>query len=110
MNNALSWWEKNRKWYTLVVVITMIAAIGYDKFVVSQDRISGIMTLDTIVINLIVWTFGANIFYSLGFGIEAVLNHYLKNPLGPGYRILALFSGTVFSILWTLTFFTMITV
>ncbi|WP_114904989.1 hypothetical protein [Kordia sp. SMS9] len=50
---------------------------------------------------LLFWLFGANIFYTFGWALEALLNYYFKVPFWKNdTRRIFFVLGTVFSFVW----------
>jgi len=104
MKESLQWWESKRKWYALIILVTVVSCevINYinQRLIIEPDGLYSFSILGAII-TVLVWTFGANLFYTLGFGIEAVFTHYLKREIPLLFRGFAFLAGLVFSILWT---------
>jgi len=92
LEEAISWWEKKRLIFNLCVGITgVIGVLLFGTNLWLGDII------DIIFIGILM-----NVFYSLGFVIEALNQHYLKGRIKMENWRMALFVlGTIFSSLAT---------
>lgn len=92
----LSWWEKRRLWFNLLIVaiqflVTYSMPIGLENFGMNEAIVLSIFYLIV-----------ANICYCLGWGIEILLWYYFKSYKASVTFRLALFSlGLAFSALLT---------
>lgn len=95
---VVQWWESRRPAYNAIVGATGLGTLAYSSlvsFIARGDWFPGPWQL------VIAYGIGANLFYTLGWGVELLAERWLKRPvygLGP-----ALFRhGLVFSIGLTL--------
>lgn len=96
------WWEKRRLIYN-VFLIGFSALLIYNFWDYPMRTIIG---SEQIISNAIVFVFGANLFYSLGWGLE-ILRHnlYKANGLNKNKRWTLFTLGTFFSLIWTNQYF-----
>jgi len=97
VNHSVRWWEKKRKVYNIMLV--GIASLLMVIDIMSRGFIINLMLLD--ILEAAIWIFGANVFFSLGLGVELVINHYRKKE-SENLRNTLFISGLLFSGLWTL--------
>ena len=92
LRTSLKWWEKRRIWFNLLVGISGIVGIMcYAPFFGLIDMIF-ILTYGII----------ANLFYSIGFVLEALNLHYLEGKINlKANRILLFIIGTALSCILT---------
>ncbi|WP_051568400.1 hypothetical protein [Crocinitomix catalasitica] len=92
LSAAIAWWEKKRVLFNLFVGLTGVFAMT---LVITTF---GIIDL----IDLIFYGIAANIFYCLGFVLEALNLHYLKGKFKiDNYRLFLFIVGTTFSCIVT---------
>jgi hypothetical protein len=85
--NSLAWWEKRRLWYNLFVGGTGLVALFLFAPVFGA--------VDMIL--LVLYGMVANLFYSLGFLLEAFDSYYFKGKLGVAkIRMVLLILGVLF--------------
>lgn len=97
LRSALIWWEKKRILYNLLVglfgVVGLLWSPHYDLY---GFQISDIYWI-------LIWALGANVFYSMGFMVEALAEHYFKGRFSlVKWRWLLWTVGVIFSIGWTI--------
>ena len=94
-NSAIKWWERKRLWYNLVTL-----AGGLLVVLVRSELPNGISPYSEFYL-IFFWLFGANIFYTFGWAIEAIFAYYLRTPyFGKDLRLLLFICGTIFSFIW----------
>lgn len=92
---AVKWWEKKRLIYNLTALAGGLLVVLLRSMVMEGD-----ISVDTFL-NLAVWLFGANIFYTGGWAIEVLLHYYFKVRFWPvGVRWGAFVLGSLFSVAW----------
>ena len=93
---SVGWWERKRLLYNLIVVGTeLFLMILYKSEVINYGIVSALL-------GSIIWTFLANICYSLGWGIEIFRLYYnLSISSFDKWRLLLLVTGITFSVLLT---------
>ena len=93
--SAIRWWESKRLWYSLITIAGSLLII-----LLRGEVPNGISNYSDFYI-LFYWLIGANIFYTSGWGIEALSVYYLKTEyFKNGFRKLLFVIGTVFSFIW----------
>ena len=101
LRNALTWWEKKRMWYNILVGVSGLIAIVLYANYFSLGEIIGLLLYGVVL----------NIFYSTGFILEALNIYYLKQKFQIEYlRYPLLIIGTVLSSIltyvWAVIYFT----
>ncbi len=92
---SIRWWERKRLLYNVFPLLG-----GLLVPFLRSDVPNGISTLSPFLI-ILFFLFGANIFYTLGWATELLLQYYFKIPLwGNGIRRILFVLGTLFSFLW----------
>ena len=94
-NTAITWWERKRLVYNIITLFGALLVIF------GRGEVpNGISSYKDFVI-VFYWLFGANVFYTFGWGFEAILNYYFKTPFfGKTTRTLCFFLGAFFSLVW----------
>jgi len=94
-NYAIKWWERKRIWYNFIALIGgLIGLIG------KGDVPNGISPHDESYL-ILFWLFGANIFYSGGWGIEALsVYHFKTKYFGNEFRLALFILGSLLSFVW----------
>ena len=91
--DTLSWWEKKRIWYNLIVLI-----FGIWQIVKEKPDTFGFEDIKCIII----YGLGANILYSSGILVELLDEYYLKTFFKlKRFRWFFLIVGTLFSVLYS---------
>ena len=94
-NDAIQWWEEKRLIYNGITLLGGILVV----FLRSEVP-NGISYYNNFWIILFL-LFGANIFYTIGWAFEALLNYYCNvSFFNNSIRKLFFFFGTVFSFIW----------
>ncbi|WGD33934.1 hypothetical protein [Olleya sp. YS] len=94
-NSAIKWWERKRLWYNLITLVGGLLVV-----LLRGDVPNGISSYSDFYM-ILFWLFGANIFFTCGWGIEALSVYYLKTKyFGNGLRTLLFVLGSVFSFFW----------
>jgi len=95
IHRAVKWWEKKRILYN---VITLVG--GLLVLLLRSEVPNGISSLSNYII-IGYWLFGANIFYTCGWGLEILLNYYFKFRFWrDGIRLILFVLGSSFSFCW----------
>lgn len=68
LKEALSWWEKKRIWFNVAVGITGVIVVINNIHLFQYGEIIGLVFYGLLL----------NLFYSIGFLLEAFNQHYLK--------------------------------
>ena len=91
--DTLSWWEKKRVWYNLIVFI-----FGVWQIIIQYPDTFGFEDIKWIVI----YGLGANIFYSIGILIELLDEYYLNTFFKfKRLRWFFLIMGTLISVIYS---------
>ena len=94
ISNSLKWWDKKRIWYNIIVgsaSITYLIHVNPETFNLAD------------LIGVIIYAFGANLLYTLGFLLELYDMTYMKSSIGfHRFRLISFIFGTVFSVLYSL--------
>jgi len=94
LDKVVSWWEKKRILFNLLLFGTEILIMLYFSSATLNYGL-GRAFIQTIVVNVI-----ANGFYSMGWGGEVLIDHYFKGyVIGHGFRRFLLIAGIAFSVL-----------
>ncbi len=92
---SIRWWERKRLLYNAFPLLG-----GLFVPLLRSGVPNGISTLSPFLI-ILFFLFGANIFYTLGWASEVLLNYYFKLPFwGKGLRRVLFVSGSLFSFYW----------
>ena len=92
---ALDWWEKKRLKYNLILISFTILMI-----LLRSEVPNGIRSYQDYII-VFFWIFGANIFYTIGWALEVLLNYYFKfNFFKTNTRRAFFILGSIFSVAW----------
>jgi hypothetical protein len=92
---VVKWWEGKRKIYNLFLLAAIILSFIWPN---SEQGIGINVNLD--ILYILFWFLGANIYYSLGAGLDLTFKYYgieLSKPI----RYFSLIFGIIISILWT---------
>lgn len=100
MEESVQWWEKKRLVYNVTTALS-----GLLVFFLRSNVPNGLSQHDFYSIHpylfLGIMLFGANIFYCCSWGLEVLLNHYLKLPFfSKSLRLLFFIGGSLFSFCW----------
>ncbi len=101
--DALSWWEKKRIWFNVVVGASGFTMIFL--FSTSFDFFS--------LLGILIYGFTLNMFYSIGFLLEAFNEYYLKTSFVlKDLRLVFFIGGTIVSalltIFWAFTYYAIV--
>ncbi len=104
VKEMILWWEKRRLLYNAFLIIPATLLIIHFWNYPMRTIIGG----DHIILDVVLLIFGANVFYTLGWGF-GVVNYYLfkSSGLSDWIRWSFFVLGTLFSLLWT-TFYIVI--
>lgn len=92
------WWEKRRLIYN-ALIIGLSTYLIYDFWDYPMRAMKGGAE---IIINSIIFIFGANLFYTLGWGIGVIGIRFFKSKgLTNTGRWIVFIIGTIFSLVWT---------
>lgn len=97
ISNSLEWWENKRKLYNIVLVSISVILIAIDPFLHKPP----IEHIFYDVIEIIIWIFGANIFYCLGLGFDLAVSFYRKKE-SERIRLALFVIGLIGSAIWTI--------
>ncbi len=105
VKEIILWWERKRLIYNLLIIALSVFSIWQYWDYPMRSIIGG----KQIIINAIVFIFGANLFYSLGW-LLGIANHYLfKTEYTSREKKWILFVlGTLFSLVWTTFYFVVV--
>ena len=98
------WWEKRRLVYNILIIGLSVFSL-YSYWDYPMRKIIG---NEQVIINTIVFIFGANLFYTLSWGL-GIINYHItgKTYISSKKRRWILFIlGTIFSLIWTSLNFT----
>ena len=88
----LNWWESKRLIYNLALLVG--AFLAYLIISTSSREFS--------FVALIIWIFGANVFYTMSWAFELLFYNFSKKyPFNDTSRKIIIVIGTLFSIWWT---------
>jgi len=88
----LNWWESKRLIYNLAVLLGAFMAY----LIISTS------SRELLFVDVIIWLFGANVFYTMSWAFEMLFNKLFKTyPLNKVTRKVIFVLGTIFSIWWT---------
>ena len=96
--DAVQWWEKKRLWYNVLIFgVELLIMIRYWQGTMSFGIVEAI--IGTIANNIV-----ANMFYTIGWGIEILILYYFKiKSFGNSARLFLYTIGVAFSLLWVWT-------
>ena len=97
--DSVTWWEEKRINFNLTLISLSLLMIFYDQYFWQPNYIKPTL-LEQLRI-LVIWVVGANIFYSLGLGVDLSIQYYRKKSSEVIRRIFYIL-GLIFSILWTI--------
>ena len=92
---AVRWWEKKRILYSVIALSGgLLVMFGRSELPNGVSTYSAFFILGFLL-------FGANIFYTCGWGAEILLNYYFKTPYwGNVTRKTIFVLGSIFSFFW----------
>lgn len=102
VKDMIVWWEKKRLIYNILIIgLSLFLMIDF-----WDHPMRSIIGTRQIVWNAFVFIFGANLFYTLGWGL-GVVSHYIFKTKGLNNtsRWILFVLGTLFSIVWTVFYF-----
>ncbi|PHI17973.1 hypothetical protein CEQ90_20360 [Lewinellaceae bacterium SD302] len=89
----ISWWEKNRIVFNVVILLEVIIILLLAMPVVLMD-------LSYIIVSVFVMTILANVLYGLGFSLESIIGHYFGKGFESKYLKQVIFAlGLILSII-----------
>lgn len=92
---SVRWWEKKRIIYNLIALTG-----GLLVYFLRSEVPNGISPFDNYFV-IVFWLFGANIFYTCGWGSEILLNYYFKIRFwSDRFRMTCFILGSLFSFCW----------
>lgn len=88
-----------RKWYNLILFVFGLILVLRDLYTVL------FLGLSLTIIFIIIYGVCANLFYSLGWGVEILLKYYLDSPIEKYPRQFLYVLGLIFSLIITSVIF-----
>ena len=102
IKEVILWWEKKRVLFNLLVIAMMTWCI-YDMLNLPMVKITG---TNQIILESLIYLLVANLFYSLGWGIEVLGHSFLNTRRLNAAEKWSLFAfGTLMTLTWTFFYY-----